>query len=88
METLRSRTLDELRELQEDSQEIERLALESQEVGARRWLRAVFIPFPGFNLILNPAGSGAAAGKGDGPGCQQEPGRAEPEIPGAAGVGA
>ncbi|NXO62574.1 VP37C protein, partial [Phainopepla nitens] len=32
MDTLRSRTVEELRELQEDSQEIERLALESQEV--------------------------------------------------------
>ncbi|KAJ7425181.1 VPS37C, ESCRT-I subunit [Pitangus sulphuratus] len=33
MDTLRNRTVEELRELQEDSQEIERLALESQEVG-------------------------------------------------------
>ncbi|NXF12896.1 VP37C protein, partial [Smithornis capensis] len=32
MDTLRNRTVEELRELQEDSQEIERLALESQEV--------------------------------------------------------
>uniref|UniRef100_A0A8C0V8Z4 VPS37C subunit of ESCRT-I n=1 Tax=Cyanistes caeruleus TaxID=156563 RepID=A0A8C0V8Z4_CYACU len=32
MDTLRDRTVEELRELQEDSQEIERLALESQEV--------------------------------------------------------
>ncbi|NXY10907.1 VP37C protein, partial [Pteruthius melanotis] len=42
METLRDRTAEELRELQEDSQEIERLALESQEVGAAgRWLRGL-----------------------------------------------
>ncbi|NWT03734.1 VP37C protein, partial [Mionectes macconnelli] len=33
MDTLRNRTVEELRELQENSQEIERLALESQEVG-------------------------------------------------------
>uniref|UniRef100_A0A8D2NSG2 VPS37C subunit of ESCRT-I n=1 Tax=Zosterops lateralis melanops TaxID=1220523 RepID=A0A8D2NSG2_ZOSLA len=32
MDTLRNRTVEELRELQDDSQEIERLALESQEV--------------------------------------------------------
>uniref|UniRef100_A0A8U7M6U4 VPS37C subunit of ESCRT-I n=1 Tax=Corvus moneduloides TaxID=1196302 RepID=A0A8U7M6U4_CORMO len=32
MDTLRNRTVEELRELQEDSQEIERLALESREV--------------------------------------------------------
>lgn len=32
MDTLKNRTVEELRELQEDSQEIERLALESQEV--------------------------------------------------------
>ncbi|NXY52911.1 VP37C protein, partial [Callaeas wilsoni] len=46
MDTLRNRTVEELRELQEDSQEIERLALESQEVCARRWLRGVLVPFP------------------------------------------
>lgn len=38
--------MEELRELQEDSQEIERLALESQEVCARRWPRGVLVPFP------------------------------------------
>lgn len=46
MDTLRNRTVEELRELQEDSQEIERLALESQEVCAGGWLRAVLVPFP------------------------------------------
>ncbi|NXX67797.1 VP37C protein, partial [Spizella passerina] len=45
MDTLRNRTVEELRELQEDSQEIERLALESQEVCARRWPRGVLVPF-------------------------------------------
>lgn len=35
MDTLRNRTVEELRELQDDSQEIERLALESQEVCAQ-----------------------------------------------------
>lgn len=33
MDTLRNRTVEELRELQENAEEIERLALESQEVG-------------------------------------------------------
>lgn len=48
MDTLRNRTVEELRELQDDSQEIERLALESQEVCARsrRCLWAVLVPFP------------------------------------------
>lgn len=46
MDTLRNRTVEELQELQEDSQEIERLALESQEVCARRWLQGVLVPFP------------------------------------------
>ncbi|NXT04877.1 VP37C protein, partial [Prunella fulvescens] len=45
MDTLRNRTVEELRELQEDSQEIERLALESQEVCARGWLQGVLVPF-------------------------------------------
>lgn len=45
MDTLRNRTVEELRELQEDSQEIERLALESQEVCGRKWLWGVLVPF-------------------------------------------
>ncbi|NXV00496.1 VP37C protein, partial [Cettia cetti] len=46
MDTLRNRTVEELQELQDDSQEIERLALESQEVCARRWLWGVLVPLP------------------------------------------
>ncbi|NWW10820.1 VP37C protein, partial [Oreocharis arfaki] len=46
MDTLKNRTVEELRELQEDSQEIERLALESQEVRAGRRLQGVLLPFP------------------------------------------
>lgn len=34
MDTLRNRTVEELRELQDNAEEIERLALESQEVRA------------------------------------------------------
>lgn len=45
MDTLRNRTVEELRELQEDSQEIERLALESQEVCGRKWLWGVLVTF-------------------------------------------
>ncbi|NWX35243.1 VP37C protein, partial [Notiomystis cincta] len=45
MDTLRNRTMEELQKLQEDSQEIEHLALESQEVCARRCLQGVLVPF-------------------------------------------
>jgi len=89
MDALRNRTAEELRELQENTEEIERLALESQEVGAgRRDAGDAVWPLPALTVAASSAGSGAAAGEGDGPGRQPELGRAEPEVSGAAGNGA
>lgn len=50
MDTLKNRSVEELRELQENAEEIERLALESREVGRGRpgegWARGGFASSP------------------------------------------